>query len=444
MSDPQERAWYDSHRSTILEGANNGTNYSHNTKVTGTEDILRMMMKFSPRIEFTDSSSGFYGAVREAFEQLAKEELNACTWNGLEPVEYPTFGYQSDTFDVIRPFYAIWGSFSTKKTFSWKDSYKLSDAPDRRVRRLMEKENKRLRDDAIREFNDAVRSLASFVKKRDPRFKAAVPNQSDRQRLLREATAIQAARSRAANEAKLGEYSAPQWAQSEEPEDNSSGTETESEQDQFECVVCRKIFKSERQFEAHERSRKHIKALKQLRYEMKKEDDYLQLSGPDIHCEAKTTEEENYGPNNVASSGGENDDTNVYRHEAPHANPSPSDPEPSDHHGENDASLLHDDYTTRGAIESRLFAQHPPESRDSEILIDQGSDDLSAPSEKKLGKAKQKRAKKAAKAAGQKETLACGTCGCEFTSRNKLFSHIAAEKGHAISTMKLKPSKRST
>lgn len=47
--------------------------------------------------------------------------------------------------------------FSTAKSFSWRDQWKYSDAPDRRVKRAMEKENKRARDAGRREFNDTVR-----------------------------------------------------------------------------------------------------------------------------------------------------------------------------------------------------------------------------------------------------------------------------------------------
>ncbi len=62
-------------------------------------------------------------------------------------------------------------NFQSRKSFGWSDKYDLRDAPDRRVKRLMEKENKRARDAAKREYNDAVRSLAAFIRKRDPRYK---------------------------------------------------------------------------------------------------------------------------------------------------------------------------------------------------------------------------------------------------------------------------------
>jgi len=52
--------------------------------------------------------------------------------------------------------------FSTVKSFSWLDRWNYSDAPDRRVKRAMEKENKRYRDAGRREFNDTVKVLRLF------------------------------------------------------------------------------------------------------------------------------------------------------------------------------------------------------------------------------------------------------------------------------------------
>ncbi|KAI5303098.1 hypothetical protein KEM56_000036, partial [Ascosphaera pollenicola] len=216
LSDPQERAWYDSHRDQILSGddgadggaggGGGGGQYAHSVKLTTADDINKVVLKFNPKMDFSDSPTGFFGGLREIFETLAKEEELACARDALEPppFDYPTFGSKDDGADVVKPFYAAWTSFATKKSFAWRDQYKYSDAPDRRVRRAMEKENKRLREDGAREFNEAVRSLVAFVKKRDPRYQASVQSEAQRQKSLREAAAAQAARSRAANAKRVG------------------------------------------------------------------------------------------------------------------------------------------------------------------------------------------------------------------------------------------------
>ncbi|KAJ9628813.1 hypothetical protein H2203_002716 [Taxawa tesnikishii (nom. ined.)] len=207
LSDPQERAWYDSHESAILRGDDAGSEEQHfegNIKMTTADDIARMVRKFNSGVEFSDSPSGFFGFLRETFEQLAKEEQAAASWEGLDVPDYPSFGHRDDEYDdVAKPFYSVWMSFATRKTFAWKDKYRLSEAPDRRYRRLMEKENMKAREEGIREFNEAVRSLVAFVRKRDPRYIPNTQTEAERQKVLRDAAAAQAARARAANEAKL-------------------------------------------------------------------------------------------------------------------------------------------------------------------------------------------------------------------------------------------------
>ena len=48
------------------------------------------------------------------------------------------------------------------KSFSWRDQWRYSEAPDRRVKRAMEKDNKRHRDAGKREFNDTVKVILSL------------------------------------------------------------------------------------------------------------------------------------------------------------------------------------------------------------------------------------------------------------------------------------------
>ena len=54
-------------------------------------------------------------------------------------------------------------------SFSWEDKYNPSDVPNRQVRRAIEKENKKFREIARKKYNETVRALASYIRKRDPR-----------------------------------------------------------------------------------------------------------------------------------------------------------------------------------------------------------------------------------------------------------------------------------
>ncbi|PTU22231.1 hypothetical protein P175DRAFT_0557153 [Aspergillus ochraceoroseus IBT 24754] len=452
LSDPQERSWYDSHRDAFL--GNNGsaetTDYSYNTRMTTSAEVLKLFSRFSPQMEFSDSPSGFYGGLRDTFAQLASEEEMACRWENIEIIEYPSFGSRDDDLEVVRQFYAVWSSFSTKKSFSWKDTYRYSDAPDRRVRRLMEKENRRLREGAIREFNDAVRSLVAFVKKRDPRYKSYKETQSQQHEVLRQSAAAQATRSRAANQAKLRNHIVQEWAKSENLEANESES-SESDDEHFECIVCNKTFKTQNQFQAHERSKKHLKAVKQLCWEMRLQDETLELNGglgsyedpvqkdDSLQNDSVTaicpTLEQNIGQSDIES----NQEPGIIT--SPQVSGRKSDTTSSGGSKTTRAQTLSpdatlwskdgSDYIARETLEDRLGLRdsHAPGEPEGDSL-DELSERLSTskldpprPSPTKIGKAKQKRAKKA-QLEKEASTLKCTACNDSFSSRNQLFSHI--------------------
>lgn len=440
LSDPQERAWYDSHRETILrnDGSSHEDHFEHNIKITSADEIISLIGKFNSSIAYTNAPTGFYGVLRNLFNTLSDEEDAACDWEGLEVVDRPSFGGAEDGYeDVVRPFYSSWMGFATKKTFAWKDLYRYSEAPDRRVRRMMEKENKRFREEGIREFNEAVRALVAFVRKRDPRYIPNTQSEAERQKILRDAAAAQAMRSRAANQAKIDAHIVPEWTRSHEAEEEVPFSESEeSEVEEIGCVICNKTFKSERQFEAHEKSKKHVKAVQQLKRQMQKEnklfnldDEYAQRNGaatpldPSMHDSLPLdTDDRQADGSALASDDGslegrserepEDDDDAKAGNEKVDEHDLHS-PLNGTFQTKQSASPLHsvsvasdDEYATREEVESRIMGD--TKRVNHLVVLDSGSVDhingLSAGTSTlslaidtpKLGKAKAKRAKKAA------------------------------------------------
>ncbi|WPG98736.1 Hypothetical protein R9X50_00153000 [Acrodontium crateriforme] len=459
LSDPQERAWYDSHESAILRGDDvsdaDGVPSYEDVRITTADDLARMLRKFNSNVEFTDAPSGFFGYVRETFEQLAKEEEIAANWDNIDVREYPTFGHKDDDYDdVVKRFYSSWASFSTVKSFSWKDKHRLSEAPDRWYRRRMEQENKRFRQEGIREFNDAVRSLVAFIRKRDPRYIPSTQSEAERQQILRDAAKAQAARARAENESKL-QGSVPDWAQihDSEVEDSEEEGEEEIQLQIYECVACDKEFKSEKQWLAHEKSKKHQKALYALQKQMRKENKHLDLSGTEPESgvitpmEADDFEEDEAFLDDVevaladdeARKEGETLETEVLT-EDQKSNGDES-IEKVDFQEKSSAPVEtpeaasdseDDEYASPEAVQARL--QRLKVDSPSTTAVDTDDTEDSPAPGKKMGAAAKKRAKRAAAAASANETAGakhvCASCAAPFPSKTQLFQHIK-DHGHA-------------
>lgn len=80
-----------------------------------------------------------------------------------EEVDIPDFGKSDSDYDtVVGPFYSFWLSYMTPRSFVWAEKHDSREANDRYVRRIMEKENKKLRDKAKKERNEEVR-VSCFV-----------------------------------------------------------------------------------------------------------------------------------------------------------------------------------------------------------------------------------------------------------------------------------------
>ena len=158
----------------------------------------------------------------------------------------------------------------------------------------MEKDNKKLRDDARKEYNDTIRvsfkfnsfhyhdayiqSLVRFIRKRDPRYKNHFASQA------------QNSVSQLPNQDKSNSHILKQQAAEAYVEQEWQKVETNAlhrdldwaiaegeDLEEWECVACRKTFRSEAAWDSHERSKKHTKEVERLRKEMQEDDKELDL-----------------------------------------------------------------------------------------------------------------------------------------------------------------------
>lgn len=286
LSDPHERAWYDDHREAILKG-----------KVGSAcdDDCLDVYQYYTASCYqgFGDDEKGFYSIYREVFNKIAAED-SEYQKDGDSDFEVPNFGKSDSSYEEVKNFYNYWQSYCTKRSYAWLDPYDTRQAPNRRVSRLMEKDNKKVRDKARKARNEEVRELVKFVRKRDKRVLAHA-------QYLQEMSAEKAKKSEEkrlekikARKSELASHQESEWSKFSNLEnelkdieanlasefgDSISSENTDDDNDEEDmidnlyCVACNKLFKTSKAFENHESSKKHKENIEILKKQMRDSDD---------------------------------------------------------------------------------------------------------------------------------------------------------------------------
>ncbi|RWW09362.1 hypothetical protein GW17_00027144 [Ensete ventricosum] len=291
LSDPKERAWYDSHRSQILFSDPSAASKSHRPSAFFDLDLFAFFSN-SVFSGYSDSGKGFYKVYGDLFAKVYAQEIWFAKELGLGAdavTPAPLIGNLESPYTQVTAFYNYWLGFSTVMDFGWVDEYDASMGPNRRTRRAMEEENKKLRKKARREYNDTVRGLAAFVKKRDKRVvDMMVKKKLDEEKRQAE----EKARKKEEERKKMGKaklFEEPEWTQINEQEDDFHEFEEDDDdhkkkgREEFYCVVCNKKFKSDKQWKNHEQSKKHKDKVAELRMAFEEEDEeFLEAEG-EVH-----------------------------------------------------------------------------------------------------------------------------------------------------------------
>ncbi|XP_062575627.1 dnaJ homolog subfamily C member 21-like [Saccostrea cucullata] len=463
LSDPQERAWYDKHREQILRGGmGQGDKYEDNSL-----DVFQYFNS-SCYSGFSDDDKGFYAVYRVVFDLLAEEDYEFMDDKESDQ-EIPGFGKSDSPYDtVVKPFYDYWENYFTAKSYVWAEKYDTREAPDRRVRRIMEAENKKLRDAARKERNEEVRALVRFVKKRDRRVQAY-------RKLMEERNEEIAQKAKEKREQHLKErqrlvenYEETGWSAMTELEDdlkrletelgdhfeddralNTDEEEEEDYVDELFCVACNKAFKSEKAFVNHEKSKKHKENVAALQEDMRREDEDLvgvdpNIPGvgedPDIESpeeespskqklskkQKKKKKQQNLIPQDVEDLNNIVD--NLELNDAPAKQSTKSKKE---RRKEKEARMREEKEAEKALNqesqeEDRLLNQEPESA--AERLAGTGPEDISTSKPVSSTESTNRKGKNKTQADLE---MKCNVCQEVFPTRNKLFTHIK-EQGHAL------------
>lgn len=267
LSNPQERAWYDQHREGILKGGL-GADYQ--------DDSLNLAPYFSDTCfkGYGDDEKGFYAVFRNVFEKLTAEDAEFAQ-DGDSDEEVPGFGNSKSSYEeVVHNFYVYWQSYCTKKSYAWLDPYDIRTVPNRRILRMAEKENKKVRDKARRERNEQVRSLVAHIRAKDKRVKAHAKIQAELAREKRSAALRKLEERKKAHllerQKLLRDHTESVWSKFSNIEAELTNIEknlaaefgtddkkTTEDDDALYCIACNKVFKTQKAFTNHENSKKH-------------------------------------------------------------------------------------------------------------------------------------------------------------------------------------------
>eukprot|EP00042_Codosiga_hollandica_P019768 m.61999 g.61999 ORF g.61999 m.61999 type:complete len:574 (+) comp49514_c0_seq3:160-1881(+) len=273
LSDPQERAWYDNHRDAILRGGTVGDG-------EGSEGIdVTPYFSSSAFSGYDDNERGFYKVFAKVFQDIWDDEARE---RGASTAQMPSFGSANSDYEkVVRPFYEHWMSFATSHQFYSSDKWDLRQAEQRYARRAMEKENKKERETARRQYNLDIRAFVSFVRKRDKRILQYQIQQKEKQEAADKAK-VESKKEQIARYAEIRKTMEAELRQQKDrpADDDDDDDEEEEEVLEFECVACDKTFKSEKSWESHQKSKKHLKAVAQLKLELEAEDELFQTQSP--------------------------------------------------------------------------------------------------------------------------------------------------------------------
>ncbi|KAG7668252.1 hypothetical protein Ndes2526A_g01016 [Nannochloris sp. 'desiccata'] len=284
LSDPNEKAWYDAHRDAILKSGDRHQAGASAESMAGVrpDDFVDVYAYFTSSCYsgFGDGQRSFYGVYSTLFSTIEKQESDASAARAdkrgcRSNIHLPEFGLSSAEWSEVSAFYAQWASFASARDFSWAGEYNTASAPNRQIRRLMEQDNAKKTKAAKKEYNESVRSLVDFVKKRDRRV---IVHQMEEAKRRQERQEADAARREAEKQERLlraAQYKDAAWAQGS---DNSADSDTNEEDDMLEeqlvwyCPVCEKHFKSEASMANHEKSKKHKELVELLRIELEAEE----------------------------------------------------------------------------------------------------------------------------------------------------------------------------
>ena len=507
LSDPQERAWYDSHKEQILNDEPIGLNedgefeYEVDATVTGvTTDELLMFFNSSLYTRVDDTPAGLFQIAGRVFAKLAKDEvlngrrlgltkynmykddqfeqdinsagyLKACEQQfkdyelAPESMLFPPFGHSSTDYEYLKSFYKKWSGFNTLKSFSWKDEYVYSSNYDRRTKREINKRNEKARQSARNEYNKTVKRFVVFIKKLDKRMKDGLKKSEElkRSKARQKQKELKDAFNTDKKTKLEGEFEPQNWQAIDEQNIKEMEKLYEDSQDRdalqdavienfneeeevivYDCFICNKRFKSEKQLENHCNTKLHKKRIAEIQKEMKNESMTLGLDDlSDLEDFSSAEESLSAGANEKdGSEDQQTDDVDDVSLKSIDEELAKIEEQLAQMEiqisGDSEGDVESDETTEivsseeEDALLNQLLASLNGEAQ---VTEESWQDDKRPTKHKSMKKKNNKNSTPEPKYSlkmAPTDRESCGTCGAQFDSRNKLFKHVKGNNHAAL------------
>jgi DnaJ family protein A protein 5 len=141
------------------------------------DEPLSLSQFYSPSAYsgYGDDERSFYSVYRHVFETIVGEDERYMVRPG-DARDIPTFGTAGSSYDqvcsvltnqctggchaqVVGPFYAHWSAYNTARTYTWLND-ESEECANRAEARAIEKDNRKLREQAKRARNEEVQVCA--------------------------------------------------------------------------------------------------------------------------------------------------------------------------------------------------------------------------------------------------------------------------------------------
>ncbi|XP_053992390.1 dnaJ homolog subfamily C member 21-like isoform X2 [Hylaeus volcanicus] len=457
LSDPEERAWYDSHRSQILQEplTTQGTSVDPLFQRVNLYNCFRKTYfdGYADKVDGKPNKNNFFSMYTNVFKIIVEIELkdseNPKTNDYNAFLNAPSFGDSFSKLSSMQTFYTFWSQFSSQRSFQYANKWDCPNACNRAMRRQWEAENKTLRLNAKKELNITVRALCSWLKKKDPRLVQAWIENAEKTRENRRSGLVQKRTenvSQEDNRLLQRKLELERWERLkvekaealknrsqtflDECEMSSESFQSDSQSDvtgtmkpkknviiYYVCEPCHRHFRSKAQYSCHEKSKKHKKTIQSLYEEINHHYDNTSVPCAEVNKDIIISEGEiNNSKTNDLHTNKQDDVSLTF-----------------DVLSESVTSLNDDDSFTDQLLNLRLsrkkgISDSYSGSEEGNVFCAPESPKHTRVVDNALPRKHSK--KKVVNRSSNASTLTehvCGTCQAKFLSKNKLFCHLRSE-----------------